>query len=71
MGWYVAFCIVLGIVGGLLLDKKVGTSPLFMLIGTVLGAVVAFYGIYKMVAPLLQNTDLEGHNNHNNRGAKP
>ncbi len=44
LGWYIAFCIVLGIVGGLWLDKKADTSPLFMLLGTLLGVVVAFYG---------------------------
>lgn len=60
MGWYVALCIVLGVLGGVWLDKKIGTPPLFILIGTLLGVVVAFYGIYKMVVPLLQSTDHGG-----------
>ena len=60
LGWYIAFCIVLGIVGGLWLDKKADTSPLFMLLGTLLGVVVAFYGMYKMVVPLLQYTERQG-----------
>ena len=59
MGWYVALCIVLGVLGGLWLDNKLGTSPLLILSGTLLGVVVAFYGIYKMVAPLLNLTDHE------------
>lgn len=67
LGWYIAFCIVLGIVGGLWLDKKADTSPLFMLLGTLLGVVVAFYGMYKMVVPLLQNTDHNGQEKRENQ----
>ena len=54
MGWYVAFCIMVGVVGGLKLDDVVGTTPLFTLLGLLLGTVAAFYGIYKMVQPLLK-----------------
>ena len=53
LGWYVALCIVIGVAGGVGLDKLVGTIPLFTLLGTVLGSVVAFWGMYKMVQPLL------------------
>ena len=53
LGWYVALCIVFGVVGGLGLDKLAGTIALFTLLGTLLGSVVAFWGLYKMVQPLL------------------
>ena len=53
LGWYIALCIVFGVVGGLAADKFTGTTPLFTLLGTVLGSVVAFWGLYKMVQPLL------------------
>lgn len=53
LGWYVAICIVLGVVGGVWLDKLIGTTPLFILLGTVLGSVVAFWGLYRMVAPIM------------------
>lgn len=53
LGWYVAACIILGVLGGLGLDKLVGTIPLFTLIGTVLGTVLAFWGLYKMVRPVI------------------
>ena len=53
LGWYVALCIVIGVVGGLKLDKLLGPAPLFMLLGTVLGSVVAFWGLFKMVQPLM------------------
>lgn len=55
LGWYVAICVVLGVVGGLWLDKRFHTLPVFTLVGTVLGTVVAFYGVYKMVLPLVQD----------------
>ena len=53
LGWYIALCIVGGVLGGLGLDKLAGTLPLFTLLGTVLGSVVAFWGVYKMVLPVL------------------
>lgn len=53
LGWYVAACIVLGVVGGLGLDKLVGTTPIFTLLGTVFGTVLAFWGLYKLVQPAL------------------
>ena len=53
LGWYVALSIVFGVVGGLGLDKLAGTIPLFTLLGTLLGSEVAFWGLYKMVQPLL------------------
>ncbi len=62
LGWYIAFCIVLGVGGGIWLDKKAGTSILFTLIGTALGVVVAFYGMYKMVTSLTSESNSEGNN---------
>ena len=56
LGWYVAICIVFGVVGGLKLDDIAGTIPLFTSLGTLLGSVVAFWGLYKMVQPLLNTT---------------
>ncbi len=53
LGWYVAACVVGGVLGGVGLDKLVGTLPLFTLIGTVLGSVAAFWGVYKMILPVL------------------
>jgi F0F1-type ATP synthase assembly protein I len=56
LGWYVAACVVLGILGGLWLDNRVGTRavfPVFTLVGTVLGSAAAFWGVYKMILPVL------------------
>ena len=53
LGWYVALCIVLGIVGGVWLGNLTGQIALMVLIGTVLGSVIAFYGVYRMVLPAI------------------
>jgi hypothetical protein len=55
LGWFVAVSIILGVVGGLGLDRLLGTTPLFILLGTVLGSVVAFWGLLKMVTPVLNS----------------
>ena len=55
VGWYVAICIIGGLFGGLWLDGRLDVLPVFTLIGVVLGTVMAFYGIYRMVLPLLNN----------------
>ena len=53
LGWYVAFCIILGVGGGLWLDSRLETRPILTLVGVVLGTVLAFYGVYRMVEPLM------------------
>ncbi len=50
LGWYIAICLVLGIVGGLWLDGQLGLKPLFLLLGLFVGLGAAFYGLYRMVA---------------------
>jgi F0F1-type ATP synthase assembly protein I len=55
VGWYVGSCIVLGVFGGLWLDKKFNTRPVLVLVGLLLGLVVAFYGMYRMLLPLIKN----------------
>ncbi len=67
MGWYVALCVVLGVIAGLWLDKKLGASPLFLLGGVLLGVAVAFYGMYKMVAPLFQDAGQSDHDSGEGR----
>ena len=53
LGWYIAACIVIGILAGIGLDKLLGTRVLFTLIGIILGSIAAFWGVYKMVLPIL------------------
>jgi F0F1-type ATP synthase assembly protein I len=52
VGFFIGICIVGGaLVGWWLGDKK----PLFMIIGLVVGLVVAFYGVYQMIRPLMSD----------------
>ena len=57
MGWYVATCIVLGLVGGIWLDQQTNTLPLFTLLGLFLGLISAFVGIYRMVQETVEDED--------------
>ncbi|MEX2598404.1 MAG: AtpZ/AtpI family protein [Dehalococcoidia bacterium] len=50
IGWYIAVSIVGGTLGGVWLDGKAGTAPLFLLLGLLLGLGLAFYGAYRMAA---------------------
>ncbi len=55
VGWYVATSILLGVLGGLWLDNKFNTKPLFVIAGLILGVIVAGYGVYQMFLPLIRN----------------
>jgi len=53
--FYIGICIFLGVVGGWWLDKKLETQPVFILLGLVLGMIMAFWGFYQMVIPLIKD----------------
>lgn len=53
LGWYAAAAILLPTLGGAWLDGRLGTSPLFLLAGVLLGVALAFYGIHRMAAGFL------------------
>lgn len=58
VGWFVAICIVGGIWGGVWLDERMGSSPLFLLIGLLLGIVVAGWGMYRMLLAVFSVDDV-------------
>lgn len=49
VGWYIGVCIVLGVAGGRWLDNKFNTKPILVIVGLILGVVIAFYGVYRMI----------------------
>ncbi|MDA1096104.1 MAG: AtpZ/AtpI family protein [Chloroflexi bacterium] len=54
LGWFVSTSIAGGVLAGVWLDGRIGRGvPVFTLFGLGLGLTVAFYGTYRMVAPLL------------------
>ena len=54
VGFFIGGAITLGVFTGLWLDEKLNTS-LFGIIGLALGLVVAFYGVFRMLLPLIGN----------------
>ena len=57
LGWYVAVSILVGVGGGLWIDDQLNASPVFTLLGVLLGAALAFYGLYRMVELLFKGND--------------
>jgi len=55
VGWFIAISILLGVLGGLWLDEKFGTEPILVIVGLILGLFVAFYGVYRMLLPLMRS----------------
>lgn len=53
IGWYVAVCIIGGVVGGVFLDRAIDTAPIFALVGLAFGLFIAFYGGYRMLMDVL------------------
>jgi F0F1-type ATP synthase assembly protein I len=58
--FYIGLCILLGVVGGVWLDKKLDSQPIFVLIGLVLGLVLGFWGFYQMIIPLIKENSRQG-----------
>ena len=53
IGWYIAAAIVAPTLGGVWLDGRAGTSPLFLLLGLLFGVGIAFYGTYRMAVSFM------------------
>ena len=62
LGWYVGICIFLGVIGGIWLDNRLNSRPVFVIVGLILGIVIAFYGVYRMILPnfYFNNKNKEG-----------
>ncbi len=55
LGFFVVFCLVGGAFGGLWLDQRFNTQPKLMLTGLVIGLILACWGVYRMIAPFIDN----------------
>jgi F0F1-type ATP synthase assembly protein I len=60
VGFFIAICIVGGTFAGLWLDSKFNTRPIFIVLGLLLGLVIAVYGVYRMIKPLIKNNQDKG-----------
>jgi F0F1-type ATP synthase assembly protein I len=55
MGFFIGTSILLGVWTGIWLDSKFNTAPLLVIVGLIVGLVVAIYGVYRMLLPLMGN----------------
>ncbi len=53
VGFFIGISILLGVIIGRWLDTKLNTEPALMITGLLLGLLVAFYGVYRMLLPLI------------------
>jgi ATP synthase protein I len=54
IGWYIAICIIIGVVAGIWLDGKVNTKPIFSVFGLIVGLATGIYGAYRMLLPFIK-----------------
>lgn len=59
IGWYFALSISGGIIGGVLLDRWLGLTPLFTLLGMAAGLAAAFGGGYLLLMEVLGRRERE------------
>jgi F0F1-type ATP synthase assembly protein I len=57
VGFYIGGSIVLGVFVGLWLDGKFGTRPLLSIVGLFLGLLIAGFGVYRMILPIIKSND--------------
>ena len=55
VGFFIGGSISLGVFAGLWLDSKFHTEPILVIVGLILGLIVAFYGVYRMLLPLMRS----------------
>ena len=62
VGFYIAGCIIGGLLGGQWLDQKLNTEPVFLITGIILGIALAFFGVYNMIKSIMDNIRKGGDN---------
>ena len=55
VGFFIGGSILLGVVAGRWLDTRLNSEPTWMIVGLFLGLIIAFYGVYRMLLPLMSN----------------
>ena len=55
VGFFIGGSILLGVFAGLWLDTRLNSEPTWMIVGLLLGLVIAFYGVYRMLLPFMSN----------------
>ena len=60
IGFYIGGSIVLGVIAGRWLDSKLNSEPIWTIVGLILGVIVAFYGVYRMILPNISKKQNKG-----------
>ncbi len=68
LGWVVAISILIPLGLGLWLDHQLSTSPLFILIGAVLGILVSTAGVVRIVVRNLQTIEKPSETDEGSKG---
>ena len=55
VGFFIGICIIAGMLFGLWLDTRFDTRPIFIILGLIVGLILAFWGVYQMLIPFLNN----------------
>jgi F0F1-type ATP synthase assembly protein I len=73
LSWTMLFSLLIPLLGGVWLDKKLGTAPLFTLIGAVLGILAATVGVARIALRTFSQTGDEepGHPRGENDKEEP
>ena len=58
LGWYIAICILAGVCAGVFLDRWIGSGFVFLIVGVLMGTTLAFFGVYRMVLPLMGESQI-------------
>lgn len=64
LGFQFAISILLGVGGGYWLDSKIGTRPVFLIIGLLVGATAGFLNLYRTVYPPDSHEGTDGEGKH-------
>lgn len=59
LGWFVVVAVLGGFLVGRWLDDQTRLSPLFLIVGTILGLVVAFVGTRRLIRDVLSTQGKE------------
>ncbi len=55
IGFFIAGSIIGGLLGGLWVDEKLNTKPVFLITGLIIGIAFAFYGVYNTIKPIIDS----------------
>lgn len=55
VGFFIAGCVIAGVLGGAWLDDRLKSQPAFLIAGILLGILLACFGVYSMIKPFLDS----------------